>query len=96
MEKAPVLDLDKVCRFQSPQLESDQIWGARCSSLLLWIEGEEGEGNGGLSHGPEGCGGAGQVFSLQRCLFPQQGSVTQKAKLRYLQACSPQNVPMLF
>ena len=66
MEKAPVMDLDKVCRFQSPQLESDQIWGARCSSLLLWMEDTEGEGNGGLSMGLRAAVGLGRSSPLSR------------------------------
>lgn len=49
-------------------------------------------------HGAEGCGGAGQVFSsLQRCLLPQQGSATQGAKPRWLQALvHPRTCPCFF
>lgn len=71
VEKAAVLDADDVCRIQAPWSVSDRIWEEWCVLRQL-PAGMDGWCRRGRSHGAEGCGGTGEVFSLQWCLFPQQ------------------------
>lgn len=82
MEKAPVLDSDKVCRIQIPWSVSDRIREAWCvlQQLPAGMDGGcRGEGAGSPSHGAGAAVGLGRSSSLSRdASSPSRGSQWSK------------------